>query len=155
MVRILQSYEPLYYRFSAPSTIDYTTVSIPDSKHLALNIEVSNSASVRKAFRDAISTYSKPPTIIVNSAGITRDQFILKISEEEFDRVLDVNLKGTFLVIQTAVKEMIDADVSKEGSIVNISSIIGKTGNIGQVNYSASKAGVVALTKTASLEFGQ
>lgn len=79
----------------------------------------------------------------------------MKLTNEDFDKVLNVNLKGTFFIIQTAVKEMINANVNKGGSIINISSIIGKIGNMGQANYAASKAGVIALTKTASLEFGQ
>lgn len=79
----------------------------------------------------------------------------MKLTNEDFDKVLNVNLKGTFFIIQTAVKEMINANVNKGGSIVNISSIVGKIGNMGQANYAASKAGVIALTKTASIEFGQ
>lgn len=126
-----------------------------DSEHLAVNIEVSDSRSVKLAFQNVRTKYSKPPTIIVNSAGITRDQFLLKLSEDDFDQVLDANLKGTFLVMRTAVQEMIVADVSNGGSIVNISSIIAKMGNMGQANYAASKAGVIALAKTASIEFGQ
>ncbi|XP_043254000.1 estradiol 17-beta-dehydrogenase 8-like [Colletes gigas] len=137
------------------TTAQETIESLNDSKHLALDLDVSNSSSIKQAFKNAISTYSTPPSIIVNSAGVTRDQFILKLTEAEFDQVLDVNLKGTFLVIQTAVKAMIEAGTSKGGSIVNVSSIIGKIGNIGQANYASSKAGVEALTKTASLEFGQ
>ncbi|XP_076232233.1 (3R)-3-hydroxyacyl-CoA dehydrogenase [Calliopsis andreniformis] len=135
--------------------VQETVQSLNDSKHLALSVDVSDIKSVKKVFQDSISAYSKPPTIIVNSAGITRDQFILKLSEKDFTEVLDVNLKGTFLVIQTAVNEMIEAGVNNGGSIINISSISGRMGNIGQVNYAASKAGVIALTKTASLEFGQ
>lgn len=132
-----------------------TITSLNDSNHLALNVEVSNEQSIQEAFKNAISKYSTAPTIIVNSAGITRDQFILKLTSEDFAKVLDVNLKGTFYIIQTAVKEMINANVSTSGSIVNVSSIIGKIGNMGQANYAASKAGVIALTRTASLEFGQ
>ncbi|PBC30606.1 estradiol 17-beta-dehydrogenase 8 [Apis cerana] len=132
-----------------------TIRSLNDTRHLALNVEVLNEQSIKEAFKNAINKYSTPPTIIVNSAGITSDQFILKLTNEDFDKVLNVNLKGTFFIIQTAVKEMINANVNKGGSIVNISSIIGKIGNMGQANYAASKAGVIALTKTASLEFGQ
>ena len=102
-----------------------------------------------------MNKYSTPPTIIVNSAGITRDQFILKLTNQDFTKVLDVNLKGTFYINQTAVKEIVNANTSIGSSIVNVSSIIGKTGNMGQANYAASKAGVIALTQTASLEFGQ
>lgn len=132
-----------------------TVASLNDSKHLALNIDVSDESSIKEAFKIAVNKYSMPPTIIVNSAGITRDQFILKLTRDDFDQALNVNLKGTFFVIQTAAKEMIDANVSKDSSIINLSSIIGKVGNIGQANYAASKAGVIAITKTACLEFGQ
>ncbi|XP_076755975.1 (3R)-3-hydroxyacyl-CoA dehydrogenase [Xylocopa sonorina] len=136
-------------------SVQETVTSLNGSKHLALNVEVSNEQSIKEAFKHAISKYKIPPTIIVNSAGITRDQFILNLTNEEFDEVINVNLKGTFYMIKTAVQEMIDADVQKGASIVNISSIIAKIGNMGQANYAASKAGVVALTKTAALEFGQ
>lgn len=107
------------------------------------------------AFEHVLKQFSRPPTIIVNSAGITRDNFLVKLSDSNFDDVINVNLKGTFLVMQTAVKAMIAANATKNSSIINISSIIGKYGNIGQSNYSASKAGVIAMTKTASKEFGQ
>lgn len=92
---------------------------------------------------------------MINSAGITRDNFLLKLTEKDFEDVLNVNLKGTFLVMQTAVTRMIEAGVAEGGTIVNLGSIIGKTGNIGQGNYAASKAGVEALTKTAAMEFSQ
>lgn len=107
------------------------------------------------AFKDVTKQFSKPPTVIVNSAGITRDNFLVKLSDSNFDDVINVNLKGTFLIMQIAAKAMIEADVAKNSSIINISSIIGKVGNIGQSNYAASKAGVIAMTKSASLEFGQ
>ncbi|XP_076286202.1 (3R)-3-hydroxyacyl-CoA dehydrogenase [Lasioglossum baleicum] len=137
---------------SAQQTID----SLNDTKHhLALNLDVSSESSIKEAFKSVTSKYTKPPTIIVNSAGITRDQFILKLTENDFNEVLNVNLKGTFLVIQSAVQHMLEAEASKDGSIINLSSIIAKVGNIGQANYAASKAGVIALTKSASLEFGQ
>lgn len=84
-----------------------------------------------------------------------RDNFIMKISIDDFDNVINVNLKGTFMIMQTAVKAMIEANTTKGSSIINVSSIIGKHGNIGQVNYSASKAGVIAMTKTACMEFGK
>ncbi|XP_078045040.1 estradiol 17-beta-dehydrogenase 8 isoform X2 [Augochlora pura] len=133
-----------------------TVQSLNDTKqHLALNLHVSKADSIKKGFKDVTSKYNKPPTIIVNSAGITRDQFILKQTESDFDKVINVNLKGTFLVIQTAVQYMLEANVNKGSSIVNLSSIIGKVGNIGQANYAASKAGVIALTQTACYEFGE
>ncbi|XP_076183667.1 (3R)-3-hydroxyacyl-CoA dehydrogenase [Ptiloglossa arizonensis] len=136
-------------------TAQQTIESLKGSKHLALQLEVSDLSNVTEAFHNAIITYSTPPTIIINSAGITRDEFILKLGEHEFDQVFDVNLKGTFFVMQTAVKNMIDANINNGSSIVNVGSLVGKIGNIGSANYAASKAGVEALSKTASLEFGQ
>lgn len=123
--------------------------------HIALELDVSHSDSVNDALDKSLKTFSQAPTIVVNSAGITRDNFLLKLSVQDFDAVQNVNLKGTFLVMQAAAKRMVDSGNSQRASIVNISSIIGKTGNMGQCNYSASKAGVVAMTKSASMEFGK
>lgn len=124
------------------------------SGHLALAVDVSESESVENAFKKCINHFSKTPTVVVNSAGITRDNFLLKMNTNDFNEVLKVNLNGTFNTCQIAAKQMIEAGVSDGASIINISSIIGKIGNMGQCNYSASKAGVVALTKTAAMEFG-
>ena len=88
--------------------------------------------------------------ILVNNAGITRDALILRMKEEEWDAVIDVNLKGTFNCTKAAVRYM---SKQRYGRIVNIASIIGETGNAGQANYSASKAGVIALAKTIAREF--
>ncbi|GBP27774.1 Estradiol 17-beta-dehydrogenase 8 [Eumeta japonica] len=121
--------------------------------HTAIELEVSNSKSVQNALDTALKQYKYPPTIVVNSAGIVRDNWMLKLSEEDYNSVVDVNLKGTFLIMQTFARAMVDANLA--GSIVNISSIMGKYGNIGQTNYSASKAGVVGMTKAAAKELGQ
>ncbi|KAL2718951.1 estradiol 17-beta-dehydrogenase 8 [Vespula squamosa] len=132
------------------------TVNILDgSDHVALNVNVTNPHNIEQVFKHIVNQFSTSPTIIVNSAGITRDNFLLKLSEADFDNVMNVNLKGTFLVMQSAVKAMIETGTTEGSSIINVSSIIGKVGNIGQSNYSASKAGVEALTKTASMEFGK
>lgn len=88
--------------------------------------------------------------ILVNNAGITRDALILRMKEEDWDAVIDVNLKGTFNCTKAAVRYM---SKQRYGRIVNIASIIGETGNAGQANYSASKAGVIALAKTIAREF--
>ena len=86
--------------------------------------------------------------ILVNNAGINRDSFAKKMSEEQWDKVIDINLKGTFLCAQAALGPMME---QKSGRIINTASI-GALGNIGQANYSASKAGVIGLTKTLALE---
>ncbi|MEK6600069.1 MAG: 3-oxoacyl-[acyl-carrier-protein] reductase [Deltaproteobacteria bacterium] len=88
--------------------------------------------------------------ILVNNAGITRDALILRMKEEEWDAVIDVNLKGTFNCTKSAVRYM---SKQRYGRIVNIASIVGEMGNAGQANYSASKAGVIALAKTIAREF--
>jgi len=90
-------------------------------------------------------------TALINNAGITRDALMIRMTEEDWDRVLAVNLKGTFVCTRAAVKIMMKA---RYGKIVNIASVVGVTGNAGQANYSASKAGVIALTKSVAKEFG-
>lgn len=96
------------------------------------------------------------PTIIVNAAGITRDAFLLKMRDEDFDEVIRVNLKGTFLINQIFTQRLLaQKPTDLKASIINIASIVGKYGNVGQCNYTASKAGVEAMTKTLSKELGR
>ena len=90
--------------------------------------------------------------ILVNNAGITRDNLLLRMSENEWDSVIAVNLKGTFNFIKAAIRPMMKA---RYGKIVNIASVVGRMGNAGQANYSASKAGVIGLTKTVAKEFAK
>ncbi len=89
--------------------------------------------------------------ILVNNAGITRDKLIMRMTEEDWDAVLDTNLKGAFLCSKTAATLMLK---QKSGVIVNVGSVIGKSGGAGQVNYSASKAGLIGLTKSLAKELG-
>jgi len=124
----------------------------PD-EHLSLAADVSQSDSVRECFQKVMEKYKRAPDIIVNSAGITKDGFLLRMKEEDFEKVVDVNLKGTFLVTQTAASLMKENQLP--GSIVNIASIVARTGNIGQANYTASKAAVIGFTKTAAKELGK
>lgn len=88
--------------------------------------------------------------IVVNNAGITRDTLMMRMDEKDWDMVLDINLKGAFLVTKAATRVMMK---QRYGRIVNISSVVGLTGNAGQANYSASKAGLLGLTKSAAKEF--
>lgn len=87
--------------------------------------------------------------VLVNNAGITRDGLLLRMSDEDFDRVVAVNLKGTFNFLRAAARVMVK---KRSGSIINVSSIVGLIGNPGQTNYAASKGGVIALTKAAAKE---
>ena len=90
-------------------------------------------------------------TALVNNAGITRDGLLIRMTEDDWDRVLSVNLKGTFVCTKAAVRVMMKA---RYGKIVNMASVVGVCGNAGQANYVASKAGVIGLTKTVAKEFG-
>ncbi len=114
----------------------------------AIKIDVSNAAEVKQVF-DFILKDKKPVDILVNNAGITRDGLMIRMKESDWNLVLDINLKGSFLCSQQAAKQMMK---QKSGAIVNIASIVGVMGNFGQANYSASKAGVIGLTKTLARE---
>ena len=114
----------------------------------AVKIDVSNATEVREVF-DFIIKDKKPVDIVVNNAGITRDGLMVRMKESDWDLVLNINLKGSFLCSQQAAKQMMK---QKSGAIVNIASIVGVMGNFGQANYSASKAGVIGLTKTLARE---
>ena len=114
----------------------------------AVKIDVSNAAEVKQVF-DSILKDKKPVDILINNAGITRDGLMIRMKELDWDSVLNINLKGTFLCSQQAAKQMMK---QKSGVIVNIASIVGVMGNFGQANYSASKAGVIGLTKTLARE---
>ncbi len=91
------------------------------------------------------------PDILVNNAGITRDNVLMRLKEEDWDQVMDVNLKGAFNCTKAVCRPMMK---KKGGKIVNISSVVGVMGNPGQANYSASKAGLIGLTKSAAKELG-
>ncbi len=90
--------------------------------------------------------------ILVNNAGITLDNLSIRLSEENWNKVVDVNLTSTFLMCKFAIKKMLK---QKKGKIINITSIVGHTGNIGQANYAASKAGIVAFSKSLALEYAR
>jgi 3-oxoacyl-[acyl-carrier protein] reductase len=114
----------------------------------AVELNVTDADGVQKTF-DYISKEFKLIDILVNNAGITRDGLLMRMKEADWDLVLKINLKGSFLCSQQAVKQMMK---QKRGSIVNIASIVGLMGNAGQANYSASKAGLIGLTKTTARE---
>jgi len=116
----------------------------------AYQADVADFDAVKTMFADVIKQYGKLD-ILVNNAGITRDNLILKMSEEEFDGVINTNLKGVFNCLKQASRIMLK---QKSGRIINISSISGVCGNAGQVNYSASKAGVIGMTKSLAKELG-
>ncbi|XP_054156017.1 estradiol 17-beta-dehydrogenase 8-like [Oppia nitens] len=124
-------------------------------KHLSLEVDVSQMDSLKRVFKAINENYdNRVATLLVNCAGITRDQMMTKLSEQDFDKVIAVNLKGTFMATQLFCQQMIE-NKQTDGSVVNVSSVSAKLGNIGQSNYNASKAGVEALTRTAAQEMAK
>ena len=114
----------------------------------AYRCDVSSSESVKETVADVAATFGSIDAL-VNNAGITRDGFLVRMKEEDFDAVIAVNLKGTYNFFREVVPVM---SKQKYGRIVSISSIVGLQGNAGQVNYSASKAGVIGITKSVARE---
>lgn len=118
---------------------------------LFIQVDVTNRESVKEMVAQAIANYARID-ILINNAGITRDAMLVKMAEQDFDRVLDVNLKGVFNCTQAVVPYMVEKG---SGKIINTSSVSGVYGNVGQTNYAATKAAVVGMTKTWAKEFGR
>jgi len=123
-------------------------VSASGGKASAILLNVTDPENVKVAF-DSIKSKFKPLDILINNAGITKDGLFVRMKEDDWDSVLAVNLKGSFLCGQQAAKHMMK---QRQGAIVNIASIVGIMGNAGQANYSASKSGLIGLTKTMARE---
>lgn len=117
---------------------------------VAYQANVANEADVTELFAQLKAQFGRID-VLVNNAGITKDDLLLRMSEEAFMQVIDVNLKGAFLCCKAASKMMLK---NKYGRIINISSVVGLGGNAGQANYAASKAGLIGLTKTIAKELG-
>ncbi|MDQ0175855.1 3-oxoacyl-[acyl-carrier-protein] reductase [Bacillus chungangensis] len=115
---------------------------------IVLQGDVSDQESVQAMVKAAISHFNKLD-ILVNNAGITKDNLLMRMKEEDWDAVMNTNLKGVFLCTKAVVRQMMK---QRSGSIINISSIVGVSGNPGQANYVAAKAGVIGFTKTAAKE---
>lgn len=115
---------------------------------VAYQCNVADTAATADMVKEVIKTYGKLD-ILVNNAGITRDNLIMKMSEEDFDAVIDANLKGCFNTIKAVSRQMLK---QRAGRIINITSVSGILGNAGQANYAASKAGIIGLTKTMARE---
>jgi 3-oxoacyl-[acyl-carrier protein] reductase len=113
-------------------------------------VDVSSSASAAAAVEEALAAHGGCQGL-VNNAGITKDGLLLRMSDEDIESVLAVNLKGAFYMVRAVARSMSKA---REGSIVNLASVVGLMGNAGQANYSASKAGLIGLTKSVAKEFG-
>jgi len=118
-------------------------------KTMAARTDVSNAEDVDAMVKKVLDTFGRID-ILVNNAGVTRDNLMLRMKDEEWDLVININLKGVFVCTRSVVRHMAKA---RKGNIINIASVVGQMGNAGQANYTASKGGVIALTKTTAREF--
>jgi len=114
--------------------------------------DISNHSEIESFVNKANDTLGGRIDVLINNAGIARDNLSIRMKEEEWQNVIDINLTSTFLLSKNSIKKMLK---SKKGKIINITSVVGHTGNIGQANYTASKAGVVAMSKSLALEYGK
>ena len=117
-------------------------------KTLIVEADISKSDQVKILFEKTLEEFSRID-ILVNNAGITKDSLMMRMTDEAFEQVIDVNLKGTYYCMKQVIKTMMK---QRSGRIINMASVVGITGNAGQVNYSASKAGVIGMTKTMARE---
>jgi 3-oxoacyl-[acyl-carrier protein] reductase len=122
--------------------------SLPGDGHLGLAFNVSDRDAVDAAVK-RVETELGAIDVLVNNAGVTADNVLVRLSDDDWDRVLDTNLRGAFLMIRAAARGMMKR---RSGRIINITSVVGLTGNRGQVNYAASKAGLIGLTKSVAKE---
>lgn len=148
---------------SEGATVIFTYAS-SDEKARALEVELAHQGGVAKGYKsdaadfnaanELIETVVKDfggVDILVNNAGITRDNLLMRMSEEHWDEIMRVNLKSVFNLTKAVIKPMLKA---KKGSIINMSSVVGVKGNAGQANYAASKAGIIGFTKSVAAELG-
>ena len=120
---------------------------------LGIGVNVAVTAEVDACVKEVIEKLGRVD-IMVNNAGITKDGLLMRMSDEDWDAVLNVNLKGTFLFTRAVARPMMKNKPEPGGAIINIASVVGIMGNAGQANYTASKGGVIALTKTTAKELG-
>ena len=121
---------------------------LPGDGHRGFACDVADPASVNELFRQ-VEEAMGTPDVLVNNAGVTRDNLLMRLKDEDWDAVLDTNLRGAFNTIRAASRGMMKR---KSGRIINITSVVGVTGNKGQANYAASKAGLIGLTKSVAKE---
>ena len=117
-----------------------------------LKFDISQSDKIEEFIENATSELGGSLDGIVNNAGITQDNLAIRMSLDEWQKVININLTSTFLMSKFAIKKMLK---NKSGKIVNITSVVGHTGNLGQANYTASKAGIVAMSKTLAIEYAK
>ena len=117
-----------------------------------LKFDISQTNNLENFIEDATEQLEGKLDCLVNNAGITQDNLAIRMSLEEWKKVIDINLTSTFLISKFAIKKMLK---NKKGKIINITSVVGHTGNLGQTNYTASKAGIVAMSKSLAIEYAK
>ena len=117
-----------------------------------LKFDISNHKNIDKFVEDCNNILSNKIDVLINNAGITQDNLSIRMKEEEWKKVIDINLTSNFLITKNVIKKMLK---SKKGKIINVTSVVGHTGNIGQANYAASKAGIIAMSKSLATEYGK
>ena len=117
-----------------------------------LKFDISNHQMIEEFVEKCHEILSGKIDVLINNAGITQDNLSIRMKEYEWKRVIDINLTSTFLISKNVIKKMLKF---KNGKIINVTSVVGHTGNIGQANYAASKAGIIAMSKSLALEYGK
>jgi 3-oxoacyl-[acyl-carrier protein] reductase len=125
-----------------------TAIQEAGGEAIAVQADISKEEDAKRLIEEAVKQFGRLD-VLVNNAGITKDNLLMRMSEQDFDSVIDTNLKGTFFCTKYAATIMLK---QRSGKIINISSVVGLTGNIGQANYAASKAGVIGMTKAVARE---
>ena len=114
--------------------------------------DISKHSEIEKFIENCSDDFQSKIDVLINNAGITKDNLTIRMKEDEWNKVINLNLTSSFLLCKHSIKKMIR---NKAGKIINITSIVGHTGNIGQANYSASKAGLIGMSKSLALEYGK
>ena len=117
-----------------------------------LKFDISDHKNIEQFIEQCSSILSNKIDVLINNAGITQDNLSIRMKEDEWKKVIDINLTSTFLISKNVIRKMLK---TKKGKIINITSVVGHTGNIGQANYAASKAGTIAMSKSLALEYGK
>ena len=114
--------------------------------------DISNHSSIEKFIDECDEIFHNKIDILINNAGITQDNLAIRMKDDEWNKVLDINLTSTFFLSKNVLKKMLK---NKNGKIINVTSVVGHTGNIGQTNYTASKSGLIGMSKSLALEYGK
>ena len=120
--------------------------------YIVKKFDISNHSSIEKFIDECNEIFENKIDVLINNAGITKDNLTIRMKDDEWNKVINLNLTSTFLLSKNAIKKMLK---NKNGKIINITSVVGHTGNIGQANYAASKAGLIGMSKSLALEYGK